>query len=228
MKKILLIAIILFLSFYSEAQFIDNKLDISVGYIHSSFFEDNLISENGFITPSIYSNMNDNLGFSIKASYKIKPNLSIGIGISDITLTNWSNSEYDNYNESTLVNYLIQPSIQLHNKFVESGIFNRIRIFVEACPIVGITKLELANPIFDIQSSTGEQTGPMSSSDFIYGIKGGIGIEYSINQEFGIFCNYGISQNWVNSKLYNDNSVLSSTLELGLVLKFYKNKRFYY
>ncbi|MEE4197776.1 MAG: hypothetical protein V2I54_09035 [Bacteroidales bacterium] len=227
MKKYLFL-FLLFTPLFSLAQIIDNQLDIQVGFVYNSFYGEEEIRENDFIFPSVYNNMENHSGYSVRASYKFKPMLSLGLGLSASHLSGWDDEHYPLFSPSSLTNFLFLPLAKFHTPFYESGIFNRLKLLVEVSPHIGVSHIAWEQPLFVIESETGTMNGPMEQNDLIWGVQGSVGIEFTLWQDAGVFCNYGVSQHWVDSKLYNDSSAFSSFIEAGMVLKLYPNKHFYY
>lgn len=228
MKNVVLITFLFLLSFFCQAQLIDNKINIYFGYNQGGFHGKETIKEGSFISPSLYSNYSDLMELSFKAYVKRNKFYSLGLGFNSLNASGWKMASSQIYNNSKIKQYSLSPTIQIHNKFAETGIFNRIRIFLEIAPNVGLSELTLANPLFDIQGQNGIVSQPMNSRNIFYGIKSNVGFELSITRAFGIYLSYSIQQNWVKSKLYNDNKFLCSNIGIGLVIRLEKDKRFYY
>lgn len=228
MRNIVLITSIILLSHFCKAQLIDNKINIYLGYNLSAFHGKETAKESSFISPSLYSNYNDLMELSLKALVKRNKFYSLGIGFNSLNASGWKMASSQIYNNSKIQQYSLSPTIQIHNKFAETGIFNRISIFFEIAPTIGLSGLTLANPLFNIQGQNGIVSQPMNSRDIFYGIKSNAGFELSITRAFGMFFSYSIQQNWIKSKLYNDNKFSCSNLGLGLVVRLEKDKRFYY
>lgn len=234
MRKIVLIAITLFLSYFSHAQLLDNKINIYIGYNQGAFHGKEMVNEGSFISPSLYPNYNDLTELSFKALVKRNKFYSLGLGFNNLnasawnTTSGWNMVSFRIYNNSKIKQYSLTPTIQIHNKFAKTGVFNRIKLFFEIAPTIGLSELTLVYPLFDIQNQNEIVSQPMNSRDIFYGIESNVGFELSITRTFGLFFSYSIQQNWVKSKLYNDNKFFCSNIGLGLVIRLIQNKRFYY
>ena len=159
---------------------------------------------------------------------KFTQHISLGISASSANASNWNYSNSVEYMNAKIKMTTISPSIQCHTAFSNFGFYNRARMFTAVSPVVGFSDLTLANPLFDIQSSNGTILPPVNSVNFYYGIKGDIGLEYAFSQSFGFVISYTYQYSWVTSALYNDNHFAISQINIGILLKLKKDKRFIY
>jgi len=228
MKRTLLL-FVLFLSFYySNAQFIDNKLDLSMGYGPGKFGGDEMLNVDGFIAPALYSNFDNSYGISIKMIFLKKQRLSFGASMNYVSGSEWNTDEYADYLNSKVVLFSFSPIVQIHNKPVASGFLNRFTIYFDAAPTIGFSKTSLSNPLFDIYNGDYLIQQPSGSSDLFYGLRGALGIQGSITQTLGLFLESSAGYYRVNSGLYSDNHFINYRLEAGLTVKLIKNQRYYY
>lgn len=231
MKKQLITILIFFIynCSFINAQLIDNNLNFYFGYRNNSILGGKFTNENGFISPSLYSNMDKSNSYSIKGIYKYKNKLSLGLGIEFNTINNWNLKNYDNYNNSKVNNFSINPIIQMHTSNHERGIFNRLKLYIQISPIIGISSLTLNNPYLEFQSNTIPYINiPSSSTDLFGGFEFSGGFEFILTSGIGIFCNYGYKNCWIRSDFYNDKRFSNTFIEGGLFLRLNKNKHFYY
>jgi hypothetical protein len=209
-------------------QFLDNKTNIYIGGNYGFSHGKSMVVEESFVYPSLYSNYKDIKGISIKVLYKNNQLYSLGLSFNNLLASEWENQEYLNYSKSLNNMYTLCPTIQLHNKHNEIGIFNRLKGLIEVSPVIGLSKLSLNKNLFDIRSNSNTVSQPMASNNFFFGIKGGIGFELSVTKIFGIYLMYNMGHNWLSSKLYFDKSFYFSTFDFGLVVRFEKDKFIYY
>lgn len=228
MRKITIIIFHLLLSSVVQAQLIENRLNIYLSYSIGRFSGSETINESNYITPSLYSNYNKLAGFSVKAVINSKDFLSFGINYDYQSANEWTSSNYSDFDGSESQMHSITPLIRLHNKFNENGLSNKLLLLIECGPTIGFSNLSLSKSLFEIQTNEGNSIPPMSDNNFIAGLKGTLGFEYSFAQSMGIFLSYSYNMNWVSSKFYNDKSIKNSLINIGLVMKFNKNKYFYY
>ncbi len=212
----------------ANAQLIDSRVNIYSGYSAGSFPGSETVTEGQFISPSLYSNFNDLSGYRLKGLYRLKPFLSTGLEINYHQGSGWHSSSSLLYRDSELEIFAASTVFQFHTTFKETGILNRIKPFVEISPTLGFSALTLANPVFEIHGFDHLASSPTSSTDFIYGVKGNIGLEVSVNRFMGSFISWSYQHIGVESILYNDNSFSVSQFEIGLFFKLLKNRRFYY
>jgi hypothetical protein len=227
MRKCIILTIILLKSCYNYAQSIDNKINLYFGYSFGGFLGKEIIKEGNFISPALYPNYKHLEGFSFKVLDKINPYLSLGLDFANSSSSMWESQEYNDYLNSKIQLYSLCPTIQLHNKFKKTGVLNRIKLFIDIAPTVGLSKLTLINPLFDIQSRDKAISQPKNSLDPFYGVKGNIGLGLAIRQAIGLYVIYSLNHNWITSKLYNDNHFSSSLLGFGAVIRFKKDKYYF-
>jgi hypothetical protein len=211
-----------------DAQFISNKINIYTGFNTGRFQGDHSINDNDFIYPSLYANFKKLDGFSLKVLYNFKKHLSFGITYSQIKASNWEFPDSMYYQRSEVTLQSLSADIRMHTKLAEAGIWNRVRIFLEISPTIGISNLLLTNPLFDIQEGINMVAQPDGSSDKYFGIRGNLGAEVFFNQILGGFIDYSLGVYSVSSDLYNDIHFASHIIDAGIVVKFMKNKRYYY
>jgi hypothetical protein len=211
-----------------EAQLIDNRVSLYAECVTGLFHGKAVPIENNFIYPSLYSNLKNINGLSIKLVNKYSQYLSFGLGTSFIYAFNWDYKDKTEYKNSEIKLQAIFPSVQFHSRFSELGFFNHGKIYIDISPIVGFSGLKLKDPPFDIQSSYDTILLPENSVNFFYGIKEDVGFVWAFSQSVGVVILYSFQYCFVSSILYNDNHFAISQFNLGLVLKLKKDKRFIY
>lgn len=223
-----LLAIIFSGSLFCNAQLIGNDITICSGYFRGLFQGNKSIIENDFIYPSLYANFKNLDGISLKVLYNYDKYFSFGISLSHLRAINWKLPDSMLYQESKVNLRSLSPVVQIHTKLNETGAFNKIRLFLEVAPTIGISKLSLSNPLFEIREGNASISQPTGSNDMYFGLRGSLGAEVSLTQAVGLFldCSYGYYR--VSSKLYSDTHFANYGLEAGVVIKLKKNKRYFY
>jgi hypothetical protein len=211
-----------------NAQLIANKFSVYAGYETGSFHGNELINETNFTYPSLYPNFKSLSGFSLKILYNSGMYFGFGVSFSHLQANNWEYPDSMLYQGSKANMNSLSADIQVRTKFTETGIFNRTRIFLNISPTIGLSKLSLTNPLFDIREGNNSIPQPEGSSDPYYGLKGNLGAEVSLTQMIGIFIDYSYGYYRVSSDLYSDSHFANSVIEAGLVVKLMKNKRYFY
>lgn len=228
MKRYLYTILLIVLSNTCYSQLISNKYNIYFGYSIGNFLGTGTINEDNYISPSLYPNYNKLAGFSVKGLINFKEYLSYGVNYNYQSANEWTSSNYSDFEGSEIQLHSITPLIRIHNKFKENGLSNKVLLFIECGPTIGFSNLALSKSLFEIQTNENISTPPMSDNNLFIGLKGTIGLEYSFAQSLGFFLSYSYNIDRVSSKLYNDNNIKSSLINVGLVMKFNKNKYFYY
>ena len=227
-KELIIISLAMMTIFpLCKASLLDNKLNIYVQYLNGNFLGDNIIENSGFRYSSLYNNYNSLNGVSFKTSYKKNRFFSFGVSMTLSRAYNWELAGNSNYQDSNIKLNAISPIIQFHNKFYNSGIFNHCKIFLEVGPNIGVSHLYISESLFKIESINSTDP-PGYSRDHFYGIKGGVGMEWYISQTFGLLIAYSLERNWISSILNNDIHFSNSQLSVGLVLRLFKDKRYFY
>jgi hypothetical protein len=209
-------------------QLIDNKINIYIGYNSGLYFGNESVKASGFHYPSLFSNYNNLNELSFKMLEKRKNIYSIGLGLKALASSGWEDEESTLYNDSKILQFSMSPIIQIHTKYAESHIFNRLKIFFEIAPVIGLSEITLGHPLFDIQGLNGSVPWLSNSREIFYGINGDAGIELSITGSLGVYLSCSGQLSRINPKLYNDRIFSYSCIGSGLILRFQKNKRFYY
>jgi hypothetical protein len=229
MKRILILLLLL-LSFGAKAQFIESKLNI---YLSSNHYLNSagahFIEKEGFISPSLFQNMETIRSFSAKGLYAHSSFLSLGVGVDATNYSNWVVNNYTHYTGSSIRELVVYPTLQFHPKRKELGFLNRFKPNVQFSPLLGMARADFPQPAFLVVSEPKPDLSPiLSSSDFLFGIKTSLGVEMIINRFVGLTANYGIKNVWLSPDIYQDKWVFQAVLDGGVYIRFNKNKRFYY
>lgn len=230
MRIVLVFLICLFISdlTHIQARLIDNSLNVYVNYLSGRFYGSQTINKKSYITPSLYSNLKELTGFSIKGVKKQNAYLSYGLRYEFESAFDWTASNYSDFNGAEIQLHSIAPIIQLHSKFSTIGVANRLKAFGELGPVVGVSRLSLTGILWDIRTDNDEVLfHPMRDSSIFWGIIGTGGLEYALSQSVGCFFSCSLSSNWVSSKFYSDSNFLFSSVNVGVFVKLSKNKLFY-
>ena len=223
--------IFIFLIFTIEslnAQLIEKKLNIYIDTNTGSFLGKKSSNEDEFIYPYLYPNMTKLNGYGVKAPYRAHSLFSFGIEGNKMFGTEWVLGNNNLYEGAEASMQSVSPVFQIHTKFKKTGIFNQLKLYVEIAPVFGQSKLQLKNPIFEINPVINSSEDLMESIDNYFGIKGGAGAEFSFSNDVGLFLTYSIQRNYISSTLYNDKSFIYNQLSIGLFFRFIYNKRYAY
>lgn len=212
----------------SRAQLIDTKTGIQLNYLSGKFLGDAQTGNDGFIYPFLFPNFNNLSGYSAKAIYKLHPLVSLGVEGNHKAASDWQMSGSNVYNGAEVRFRSIAPVLQIHTKFRESGIFNRLKIYGELAPIFGQSELKLDQPVFEIQDAGGTNSELTEAISNYSGIKYGAGFEFAVSQKIGLHFNYSLHQNQISSVLYNDDKFIFTQASFGLIFRLIKDKRYAY
>lgn len=230
-NSIILICLIVYLCSQvvtCKAQKLDNHINIYAEYVTGIPHGKELIEEKNFIYPSLYNNMNNVDGMSLKVLYKNHPYISWGMAMTLLKASNWKYKDRLDFQGSTIGMQSISPVIQFHNQYSGSNFINRVNSFLEIAPLVGLSNVTLCDSVFQIKSLNDPIIPPKNSHDLFFGVKTSIGLEWSITQSVGLVFSYSLQYNWIKSILYNEKQFTGSQLNLGIILKLKKDKHFFY
>lgn len=227
-KKVFLTIILAFNALVVLSQLTDNRINVFIGCRTGIFTGQEFARDGSFISPSLFSNQGNLTGISIKTVIKLNDYFSIGAGGDQSGASGWSNAGSSLYDGSRLNLYSLFPLFQIHSGYRETGIMNRVRIFAEVAPSLGIAELILENPLFEIQGEAGAVDPVLSSTDPIYGFRVATGMELSITRTFGVWLTGSFNRNLIKSVLSSDDSFSYLDIGLGLIVRLANDKRFYY
>jgi len=227
-KRVFLTIILSVNAIVALPQLTDNRLNVFIGCRTGIFNGQEFVQDGSFISPSLFSNQRYLTGISFKTLIKLNNYISIGAGADQSNAMGWSSASSSMYDESRLKLFSLFPVVQVHSAFRETGMMNRIRIFAEVAPSLGIVELTLTNPLFEIQSDPGTVTTLLSSRDTYYGVRVAAGLELSVTRIFGVWFSGSFNKNLVKSVLYNDDSFSYLDIGMGLIVRLANDKRFYY
>ena len=228
MKVILSIFSVLFITSTVSSQLINKQFNIHVNYNVGDFMGEEFSIDNGFIYPYLYSNMTKLNGYTFKATYKILSLFSVGLEGGEMRGTNWGAENNILYEGAEVNLKSISPVFQIHSRFDETGIFNRLKIYGEVAPVFGQSKLQLQKPIFEIKNLSESENKFLESVDNYFGIKGSAGVDFTVSKAAGINFSYSVQQNFISSALYNDDDFLYSQFSFGLYFRLFYEKRYAY
>jgi hypothetical protein len=211
-----------------KAQLAQKNLNLNASFNIGNFTGKEMSDNNGFIYPNLYSNLTKLNGYSFKATYKIHSLFSVGLEVGELRGTNWG-AENNNLYEGAEVNLKsISPVFQIHTRYNETGLYNRLKIYGEIAPVFGQSKLQLQKPIFEINNSTESENKFLETIDNYFGIKGSAGVEFAFSKVAGLNVSYSVQQNFISSALYNDEDFLYGQLSIGLYFRLFYDKRYAY
>lgn len=208
-----------------QAQWVDHSIEIYGTYGVSSPNGEKSIADNEFVLPSFYNNFNEATSITLGATYKILPYLSVGLEYNKMTLNDWSNDESSLFNNAEAAIVSLGPVLMFHSGSKKKEITKRFKFFVLAIPL--ILRLENTFQTRFLSGGPAADITEIESRDLRYGIRITPGIMYSINPKISVQIRSNITYSKVQGDLFNDSYLLFPRNEIGLVLKFNKDKRFY-
>lgn len=227
MKRFHLIIINILLFHGVHSQIIENRINLSLGYITGSFLGKELSEDKNFQYPSLFSNLKKINGVSFKIAYNLNKQFNVGINIESCSGLKWDFEGRTEYSGAEINLKAFSPSIQFQSKFSKQKLLN-LYYFFEISPRVGLSTTRLSNPLNDIQNSDGIILNSIESTDMFYGYRSNIGLKYLFSINLGTYSSFSYEYNWINSKLFNDKSFSRVILDFGVFIMLVKNKRYFY
>lgn len=213
--------------FQANAQLLENRLSIYLSFTDGTFKGDQWINQSGFIAPSLFSNFNQNSGRQISGTYKIYPWLAPAMHLSISNSENWMHDQSFLYSRASSDFIFISPAIRFYSPKTSLGFFNRFSVFAELAAGAGQARIELTRPIMTVENGSNIQL-PMTESATYRGMIARIGAKFDINHLGGLHVSYSMHRNRIDGVLFNDRTLNSSQIEVGIHIRFLENKRFYY
>jgi hypothetical protein len=213
--------------FQANAQLLENRLSIYLSFTDGNFKGDQWINQSGFIAPSLFSNFNQNQGIQLTGTYKLKPWLAPGMHLNVSRSANWLLDESFFYSNSGSDFVFIAPAVRFYSPKTSLGFFNRFSGFAELAAGAGQAGIELIRPIMTVENGSNIQL-PMTESATYWGMIARIGAKFDINHLGGLHVSYSLHRNRIDGVLFNDRTLNSSQIEVGIHIRFLENKRFYY
>lgn len=227
MKKIIIISLLCFYCIQSYSQLLEDKTNLYIGYQRGLYLGNEQFNSQGTIAPSFYSNLLSNNGIVLKDIINLSPLFSAGIKLGFLASTNWENNNYISYKGAKSSTINLQPIIQIHNQFEKSGLNNRLKMYAEILPVIGLSMINIKNNLFDI-SNPEFHTGTFTSSTLIYGLEASIGCEYAFTNKIGAYINLSLQEGFINTPLFLDNRYTLLGFNVGARLNISKVKRYNY
>ena len=231
MKKMKIKALsVLFIltGFGLHAQFVEGRITLYAGYSMGVYHGESLINEDDFITPALYPNFKGMNGWMLKALAGGNQYVRIGVGFDHARAHGWEYREETDYQGSEVVMNSYSLIAQFRVRLARTGFLNHFSAFAELAPVMGTSKLSLSHPLFDIDSEDDPADQPMETTDLFAGGRATVGLEFLFTNSLGFYLSCAYSYQWVDSKLYQDDRIRSTGLNVGFFARLMKDKRFYY
>ena len=204
----------------SNAQVMNNRLNIAFGPAFSYSLNKRMITDDEFQYPSLYGNYIPGLGGEINIDYLLTNNLWIGVGMSNIYFLKWTGDEKSFVLQSP---NSVELNVMPHVKFIpsswkEKNLSRDLGFFFR--PQVNIQFLK-----WDAVNQLNRSGRPDKETDYYYGF--GLGtFLYSNERKTSIELGYNYFR--TNNMYYVDKNYHSVSLSFKFVLHFLKNKYFIY
>lgn len=228
-KLVSILAFAFFLIVSAHSQVVSNKLDLFIGLQGSQMLGEEMIQEDGFITPALFPNMGSAKGFAIKGVFNLDNLFSLGAGLRQNHFENWSLAGYDVYNTALVRTASLSVILGLQSPFKETGLFNRLRFSLQLAPVIGAWKFSTdVTPymIYTDQNTVSDEA--KESTGVLWGGDLSGGIDFMLSNDVGLYARLGYLQSRVSSKLYHDEKLSCLYYEGGLFFRLFKNKLFYF
>jgi hypothetical protein len=228
-KLVSILAFAFFLIISAHAQLVPSKLDLFIGLHGSHMLGEEMIQEDGFITPALFPNMGSTKGFTVKGVFNLGNLFSLGAGLRQNHFENWSLAGYDVYNTALVRTASLSVILGLQSPFKETGFFNRVRFSLQLAPLIGTSNFSTDITPYSIFIDPNTAVdGAKESKDLLWGADISGGLDLMLSNEVGVYARLGYQQSLVSSKLYHDDKISCLYYEGGVYFRLFKDKRFYF
>ena len=229
MNKKGLTAVLLLCLFYNgvSAQILHNNVNVHSAYFNGTFTGEEVLSDNGFVMPSLFSNYEKSEGLLVSVSNRIYSFMCLGLTFMSYEASNWQYKNLSDYRHSVSKKTFFAPQIKFNTPQARLGIRNRLSLFIGAAPGLGVSKLTLEYPLVAIQNQDSDYLPPLSESNIYYGIKTTIGTNIILHPRIGVFLAYAQQHNRIKGSFFINNRFTTRHLEFGLLIRLAENKQIY-
>lgn len=214
------IATILLMQTAVFAQNIEKRINLRFSYALNRPLGNDYLKEEFFTLPTLFPHFQDNRSWSVGANMNFPDSYRLGLKFKSTEMSQWSFTENGFYNDTEAY----ENTIHLTATYL--------------FPVIGPLYLTLhANPYFGaggvrVPEQMQGRFPPADNNHLIsfysWGIEGAIGFEANLHQNIGLFFDYGINRGWTGSSLFTEKTYNVMVLEVGAILRLYKDKRFKY
>lgn len=194
-----------------NAQVVDSKMKLFLGYGVGNYLGDQLFNDQGTIAPSFYRNLENVNAINVGISYKLLSNYSVVFSVDNQRYSSWLSDIHTSYTNSSIKAIHFCPAIQYHTAYTERGLFNQLKLYGHLSPVFSFSTINY--PIRPTDFDAGVEFRELN-----YGVRATLGAEYALTNKIGVFANASIQQSFVNSQLYIDTRYLLTKVNIGLAL----------
>jgi len=222
-KAVILLLILLSSNLFAQKQVLDNKLDLyfTVGRLNTS--GPTTLTSGNVQSPSLFSNFAKARASQISAFYQLLPFSSLGVMAQKSKFSDWrAPGELSTYQYSSAKSWSVMPAVQFNTPFTDTGLFNRLELFVRVFGSISSMSTHFPKPSFGIDGDRAEITSRVTSLG--YGVSPGLSV--CVAGDLGFWMAYQLTHQSLNSKLYLDTALANRQLSCGLTLKLLTKKNF--
>lgn len=227
MKVLMLFILVVFLINTSDAQrIISNKFNVQASYSTNSPLGKEVASRQHYGSPSLLNNFQTGFSVGMGMSYKFKNYFFARLEISKSEFDNWEYTEMNRYEGAKYSLFAINPEVEIQSPYRNSGILNRFSFFYRMGPSFSLHSVKLERSVYAPAFSP--EFNFNKSNFFAFGITTSTGVNISLNNKVIVGLSYGVNNYWVSSVLFDDKTVLFSSLTAHAGFRFGNNKRYKY
>jgi hypothetical protein len=224
--KIKLLIILLLVTFSVSGQSYDKRLLIFINpVIGKTVGSTEMIYKNA-VFPKLFTNMGLSVGGKMSFIYLLRKQFGAGIMLGSTYQKNWSYGYLEYYNSSTASVNFVSAQIYLQTDEI---LFRGLKVFGRLGPVLTSVNVKLKDQVFFIENNTGKPlTKILSSKSPGVGFDLSGGVNYKLNETCGINISLSYDYYKTESVLYPDTNLNFCSIEAGVILKLFKNKKYYY
>ncbi len=230
MRKFLLIAIAFIFSFRAEAQFINNKLNLEIGFNSQGILGNIDYLSNLSAQPYLIGENLQSGSFCIGFDYKTNKFLAIGINFTNLSFESFSYAgDLNVLNRESLSLLIFKPELQI---FIPEEVFRNIVFSVVLSPTINHIKSnfshEYAILVLDESGNEINQLNNFELNAFYFGADLGLKIGVDVSNYYGLFMKTGYNKIFMSSSMLMDSGITSFYFQFGMNFRLLLNKRYNY
>jgi len=184
-------------------------------------------------TPSLLYNMDLGGSYSGEVQLYIHPLVSAGLGIGQAYFSSWKSPTGEappKYIDPRLLFVSIYPIVQFNSPFRAYGIWNRLQLGVQLRPTLNVMHTQTKLSMLDVRGATGRPEGifPRKETHAGPGIQLYLRSAYAVNWLYGFSLKAGAEFIRAPGLLYLEDWSRYLSVQLGIFLRLYQIKRYYY
>jgi len=230
MRKFFYITIILFFSIRANAQFVNNKLNLELGFGLQSILGNKDYLDNFSAEPFLIGEKLNSGSICLGINYNFNSFLSAGINLNYFSFNSFSyTGELHIFNSEKISILTLKPNIQF---YIPHQNFKDVNFSLVLAPtynkIMTIFSHEYSMLVMDGSSSGVNQIQYHEWNAYYFGVDFGLKIGLDINNFYGLYTKAGYNRIFISSSNFSDTGISNLYIQFGLDIRLFLNKTYNY